>query len=166
MRCGLPILAAAAVLSASGGPAYAATTATDVKSWDGVGNQTDSEPRAGWNWRSDGDPTAAAPLNGGADGLNESGQAARLPSDVPNLDGAPAEIYTIGGKPLSPAAAAAAAPEPKGPMAFLAKLTPKGVPAPATWILVLVGVAMIGAAVRGLWTANRNLARLRVGDEE
>ena len=135
-----------------------------LNAWDGVGANVETGPHVGWSWRAEGDPTAPAPLN--AAGSAAGGPAAAgFSSDVPGLEGSGSEIYTIGGKPLSPSAANVA-PEPTGPWAFLEKMTLKGVPAPATWALVLVGFVMIGVAVRGLLLANRRLARLRTHDDE
>jgi hypothetical protein len=36
-----------------------------------------------------------------------------------------------------------------------------GLPEPASWVLMLIGVAMIGGALRGFVLTNRNLARLQ-----
>lgn len=132
--------------------------------WEGVGNDVEAGPRVGWSWRAQGDPTAPGALNansaaGGPDA------AAGFASDGGGIDGSGSEIYTIGGKPLSPSAANAPL-EPTGPWAFLEKMTLKGVPAPATWALMLVGFVMIGVAVRGILLANRRLARLRSHDDE
>jgi len=62
--------------------------------------------------------------------------------------------------------AGAPTPERKGPFSFLSDLTPKGVPAPATWALIAIGFLLIGVAVRGLLLANRRLARLRSEGED
>jgi len=172
MRSSLPMLAIATLLSGAALGSTRAETVNsqgasidvdDVKAWSGA-----AAGRSGWNWRPDGDPTGntALPLNSnaaGALGVPDSGGG--FGSDVQGLNGAPTEIYTIGGKPLS-SAAVAPAPEPKGPFGFLNILTPKGVPAPAVWALILIGLITIGVAVRGLWSANRSLARLRSEDED
>ena len=132
-----------------------------LNAWNSAGNDVETGPHVGWSWRAEGDPTAPVPLNSAA-GANA---AAGFASPTGGIDGTGSEIYTIGGKPLSPSAANAP-PEPTGPWAFLDKMTLKGVPAPATWALILVGFVMIGVAVRGLLLANRRLARLRSHDEE
>ena len=166
----LAVGAASRVDAANTGIAASNEAGSDLNGWDGGGNAVNAEPRAGWRWRPAGDPTAQAALNAAGapdNALSDPHSGGGFAADVSGLDGAPTEIYTIGGKPLSPAAAAATstAPEPKGPLAILAKLGPKGMPAPATWALIALGFAMIVVAVRGLWLANRNLARLRSEDE-
>lgn len=176
MRCGLPFLGAltavalgvgaACGVGAAENPNAPAEATTSIKRWDGVGNDIGAGPHAGWRWRPAGDPTASDALNaaGATSGGLGDGSGVFTPEGQA-LDGAPTEIYTIGGKPLSPAAVAAG-PEPTGPWAFLTKLSPKGLPAPATWALIVIGFALIVVAVRGLWTANRNLARLRSEDDD
>jgi hypothetical protein len=39
-----------------------------------------------------------------------------------------------------------------------------GLPEPASWVLMLIGVGMIGGALRGFVVTNRNLARLQPED--
>ena len=139
-----------------------------LNAWDGVGNDVEAGPHVGWSWRAQGDPTAPASLNATGptvDGSSGSAATGGFASDVPGIDGSASEIYTIGGKPLS-TSAMIAAPESTGPWAFLDKLIFKGIPAPATWALILVGFVMIGVAVRGLLLANRRLSRLRSHDDE
>ncbi len=41
-----------------------------------------------------------------------------------------------------------------------------GLPEPAIWVLMLIGVAMIGGALRGFVVTNRNLARLQPEDPD
>lgn len=166
----LAVGAASRLDAANTGIAASSEARDELNAWDGGGNAVNAQPRAGWRWRPAGDPTAPVALNAAGspdNAMSEPQSAGGFAADVSGLDGTPTEIYTIGGKPLSPAAAAATAtaPEPRGPLAFLAKLGPKGMPAPATWALIALGFAMIAVAVRGLWLANRNLARLRSEDE-
>jgi len=170
MRCRLPTCAAIVLLATACGnlacaepPANAGAAATAALGvWDGVGNEA-APAHSGWNWRPQGDPTlpdnAAAPTNA----LTSSGGG--FNSEAAGLDGAGSEIYTIGGKPLL-GGAGAPTPERKGPFSFLSDLTPKGVPAPATWALIAIGFLLIGVAVRGLLLANRRLARLRSEGED
>lgn len=136
-----------------------------LRVWNGVGSDVEAGPHVGWSWRAQGDPTAPGALNATGSATGGSDAAAGFASDGPGIDGSSSEIYTIGGRPLSPSAANAVS-EPTGPWAFLEKMTLKGVPAPATWALILVGFVMIGVAVRGLLLANRRLARLRTHDDE
>jgi hypothetical protein len=41
-----------------------------------------------------------------------------------------------------------------------------GLPEPASWVLMVIGVGMIGGALRGFVVANRNLARLQPEEPE
>jgi hypothetical protein len=41
-----------------------------------------------------------------------------------------------------------------------------GLPEPAGWLLMLIGVAMIGGALRGFFVASRALARLQPEDQD
>lgn len=78
------------------------------------------------------------------------------PSQIDSSDlGSP-----VAGAAAAPAAAAARPaaldPSPRRP----AKTVLARLPEPGTWVLLLVGLAMIGFALRGLVAANRRLARL------
>ncbi len=111
-------------------------------------------PRAGWNWRAKGDLTAGAPAGAGAS-----------PANAQSADGSPNEIYTVGGKPLSPSVVIAP-PEPTGPLAALQGVTPKGAPTLWTWALILIGFGLIAVAVRGLLRAHGRLTRLMSHDDD
>lgn len=165
------ILAGSGIATATGAVARSpapAAPAADIQTWDGIGNDVGTGPHVGWSWRAAGDPSTTAPLTAtdpAVNGLNGAAATDGFTADVPGLDGSTSEIYTIGGKLLG-SDTAIAPREPTGPWAVLAKMTLKGVPAPATWGLILIGFVLIAIALRGLLKANRNLARLRAQDED
>ncbi len=106
------------------------------------------EPTGGWQWQGGAPPadpfTSVAVIKDGslasADGAN-----ATIPLVVPNELGAP-----------PPGAAAPAKDGKASARGVLAHM-----PEPSTWVLLLLGLAMIGFAIRGLVAANRRLARLK-----
>lgn len=55
---------------------------------------------------------------------------------------------------------------PPGHRLLHGRATYAGLPEPAGWLLMLFGVAMIGAALRGFVMANRALAKLQPEDQD
>jgi hypothetical protein len=110
---------------------------------------TTLEPSSGEGWRPSDDPgdpfTPVGVIGGRGVKADEipGGTLGVAPPD-PTVDGQP----TTSAKP--------GASSVKGGVGWL--------PEPATWALLIIGLAMIGFALRGLWAARRRLTRLEETD--
>jgi hypothetical protein len=121
------------------------------------GRVTTLEPGAASGWQSNDD--TQSPFT--SVGIVQGGGAPTQFVDPSQIDPGALGAPIVGAAPVAQAQAAAARPGAPGVASRPAgKTVLERLPEPGTWVLLLVGLAMIGFALRGLVAANRRLARL------